>query len=63
MEMCSEIHRHLQLTPWSAENLLCISGLHTDISNIFVIRRKRRYSSPHTTWWRNGRASWRSPCL
>jgi len=28
-----------------------------------VIRRKRRYSSPHATWRRHGRASWWSRCL
>ena len=35
VQMCAEIHRHWQLTPWSAEKLLCVSDLHADISNIF----------------------------
>ena len=62
--MCSEIHWHWQQTPWSAQNLLCISDLHADISKyMLMIRRKRRYSSPHATWRRHGRASWWSPCL
>jgi len=48
--MCFEIHWHWQQTPLSVEKLLCVSYLHTDISNtsIFVIRWKRRVTVVHT---------------
>jgi len=43
---------------WSVENLLCVSDLHTDISNIISW-----YGKNGITEWKHGRASWWSLCL
>jgi len=53
VQMCAEIHRHWQLTPWSAEKLLCVSDLHADISNIFSGYGENGVTS--TREWRDSR--------